>query len=186
MKGRAEVSSKKGGVVAQLNKQGRYLSFSKFCVKFDFRLLRRASFTRKIRERSICKGYRRCFVSECRRQSVQGMFERTHVSQVCKENSKSQKQESCCFVCNQGWRKSEPQYFPFCWTSEIFKDDGPTTEKSEKVKSWLLECVKDNLLFTNLDQSQKEMVISRFSLESTKKGQSVITQGLFVLQRSWS
>ncbi|ETO20727.1 protein kinase, partial [Reticulomyxa filosa] len=50
-------------------------------------------------------------------------------------------------------------------------------QKDKKTTDWILECVKDNLLFLKLDREQRERVVKRMRLVKVPTGTAIITQG---------
>jgi len=77
------------------------------------------------------------------------------------------------------FQKKKRQAVLTAWRDDE-KDDIPEnafTDKDEKMRSWLVECVKDNLMFMDLDLEQKQTVINKMYLEKIPKGTEIITQG---------
>jgi serine/threonine protein kinase/CRP-like cAMP-binding protein len=62
--------------------------------------------------------------------------------------------------------------------SDNAEDDGAKDkEKSDEVKAWLLKCVSTNILFSNLDEPQRKVVIEQMYKVSVKKDEFLIEQG---------
>ncbi|ETN99595.1 hypothetical protein RFI_37875 [Reticulomyxa filosa] len=76
---------------------------------------------------------------------------------------------------------AEFDFFVLCKTKKQNKQkrsiDPKLYEKDEKRIEWLLQCVKENILFQHLDQNQKRVVVEQMYKQNLKQDEFLIKQG---------
>merc|ERR1719461_657061 len=77
------------------------------------------------------------------------------------------------------FKKKKRQAVLTAWKDDEKSDipDNAYTEKDAKMREWLVDCVKDNLMFMDLDRDMKLTVINKMYLEKIPKGTKIINQG---------